>query len=375
MRMNRESLGRLCGVSAVGVALATALSAGAQYSSDFESVTGSAAGTVLTGQDGYYIPAGTNSVDFNVYTYAGNSLGVSANPTGGAQFVAGVGPGSPTFARAQRDMTWGTGVWRVSYDAAALYLGNPPSANNLGSFSVQPYPGSQSYIHLFSWVDATAATNWQAFYLAYTSTGSAHGQPGESPGAQWTNLELNKWYRFDTWLDFDQNQIVKVSITDLDTGDCATHNPSDWYLEGGSAGGSPTPTGFRFFGGGGVPDNVTAWDNYEAVADSVGDQLCLWIDGDCPGQLTATVTGATPGGNVAFVYGTNAGSFTNPRDPCSGTTIDIRPPFLPGAPQIVAADPDGVVSMGGNAPSSVCGRLLIQAVDLSTCRVSNLSGR
>ena len=54
--------------------------AGAQYGSDFEALNGSAGGTVLTGQDMYYIPGGTNSIDFNVYTYSGNALGLPVNP-------------------------------------------------------------------------------------------------------------------------------------------------------------------------------------------------------------------------------------------------------------------------------------------------------
>jgi hypothetical protein len=147
------------------------------------------------------------------------------------------------------------------YDATALYLGAPPSANNLGSFSVQPYPGSASYIHLLSWTDPDLATNWQAFYLAYDAAGVAHAQPGMSPGPSWENLPLNHWYRFRTVVDFDLNQIVEVGITDIATGLSDTYVPADWYLEGGEAGGAGTPTGFRLFAGGGVAGNVTAWDN------------------------------------------------------------------------------------------------------------------
>ena len=69
-----------------GICTALALVAGqpatAQYTSDFEGslYTGSAAGDILTGQDGFYIPV-PGSYDGLVYTYAGNALGLPANPT------------------------------------------------------------------------------------------------------------------------------------------------------------------------------------------------------------------------------------------------------------------------------------------------------
>ena len=112
----------------LALVLGVAASAHAQYSSGFEGLTGSAAGSLLTGQDGYYIPAGTTSVDFNVHTYAGNPLGVPANPGGGTQFIGGNGPAGGAFARAQRDLTFGTGTWTAGYDICANFLGTLPRA-------------------------------------------------------------------------------------------------------------------------------------------------------------------------------------------------------------------------------------------------------
>jgi hypothetical protein len=312
--------------------------AAAQYDSGgYESPTyvGSPEGTILTGQDGYYIPADTDSVDWYCYTYAGNVVGIVPHPTdGGEQFVAGEGPGDGTFyARAQRDMPWGPYVWHITYDIAARYMAAATPQNNVGSFSVQPYPGSASYIHLFSWnedgfvtcagdIDGDGDTDhsdlgallaawcthagdpnwnanadldgdghvghgdlgilladwncapvypWQAFYLAYDADGTAHAQPGMSPGSEWENLILNHWYRFTTSIDFSSNMIVEVGITDLHTGQSTVRDVTaeGWYLEGGQAGGSPEPTGFRLFGGGGSPDgqNLVACDNLAIFAE------------------------------------------------------------------------------------------------------------
>ena len=255
--------------------------ASAQYVSGFEDppFAGSAPGTIMTGQDGFYLPSGVESTDFMVYTYANNALGIVDHPTGGGeQFVAGVGPAGGTYARAQRDITWGTGVWTVTYDVATLYDPAGAIGNNLGSFSVQPYPGSASYIHLLSWVDiANPDLGWQALYMGYDANGTAHAQPGQIPGPEWQNLEINHWYCFSTVIDFDANQIINVVMTDLLTGDSASYAPADWYLEGGQAGGAPIPTGFRLFGGGGTPTaNTTAWDNLSIVTEgfALGDLNC-----------------------------------------------------------------------------------------------------
>jgi len=251
-------------VIAAGLCAVPAMGAG--YMSGFEGLAGSPEGTVLTGQDAFYIPNGTDSCDWYVFTYAGNALGLPQNPYGGSQFVGGVGPGSPTYARAQRDVDYGdTDMMVITYDFAGAYLETGESANNLGSFSPQPYPGAATYIHLMSWVDPIDPVAYNSFYLAYDAAGVAHAQPGMSPGAEWENLDLEHWYRSYTVLDFASNRIVEVGIKDLDSGDEAVYNPSDWYLEGGEAGGLGRPTGFRFFAGGTVTGNALGFDNIAIV--------------------------------------------------------------------------------------------------------------
>lgn len=266
--------------------------ASAQYETGFEAptFTGSPSGTILTGQDAFYLPPGTNSVDYFVYTHAGNALGLPPNPGGGGeQFVAGCGPAGepePFYARAQRDMTWGTGVWEVVYDVACVWQDSGgPAAQNLGSFSVQPHsvppdpPASASYAQLFTWMDENdPPLGWRAGYLRYTRDDQERPWPGSIAGPEWENLELNHWYRFKTTLDFDLNKITEVSITDLSTGDTATFAPARWHLRGGEGATPPTPTGFRFFAGSGAePGNCVAWDNLRIAPpqECVGD-----VDGD-----------------------------------------------------------------------------------------------
>ncbi len=353
-------------VGSFAVALLATTPAHAQYTSDFENLNASAGGTVLTGQDGFYLPAG---VDFNAYTYAGNVLGFVQNPVGGEQFVAGEGPGDGTnYARAQRDITWGAGYVELEYDVAGQFLGTGTTVDNVGSFSVQPYPGSQDYIHLFSWVDPNDPVAFKAWYMSYNVNGGIHNAPGISPGVAWDNLDVNHWYRFGTVLDFATNRIVYAWVTDLHTGLSDGVVLTDWYMEGGAAG-KPAPTGFRFFAGGGNgSDNALAWDNMSS--ESV--DFLATLDGSCPGAVRLNITGATPSGKVAIVVGTNGGEFTNPNPPCPGITIDLTPPFLTGFPKIVKADANGNLSLPGQLPANLCGKVLIQVVDLTTCGVSNI---
>lgn len=252
------------GVLAIGLCVMSA--SGVGYVSGFEGLAGSPDGTVLTGQDAFYIPGGTDSVDFFVYTYAGNALGLPQNPDGGMNFVGGTGFAGSVYARAQRDVDYGDAdMMVISYDFAGAYLGSGESANNLGSFSAQPYPGAATYIHLMSWADPLDPVAYNAFYLAYDAGGGAHAQPGMSPGTAWENLDLEHWYRSYTVLDFTSNRIVEVGIKDLTSGDEAVYNPSDWYLEGGEAGGLGRPTGFRFFAGGSVAGNSLGFDNISII--------------------------------------------------------------------------------------------------------------
>ncbi len=254
----------------------------AQYSQDFEGLSGSAAGVVLTGQDGYYLPGGVTNTDFLCYTYAGNALGIVQNPEGGAQFIGGTGPGDGvTYARAERGVSLGPGRWELWYDFCGIYTGAPPGSNNLGSFSLRQASANTVHINLFTWVDPNNPTAINSTYVAYDAGGTQFPIPGTPPGPEWANLMPNHWYRCRTVVDLDANTIVEVGIRDLSGGGEAVYNPTGWYLIGGAGGFAP-PDGIRFFGGGGTQGNTTCWDNAivrEAV--SVPQGACCLPGGGC----------------------------------------------------------------------------------------------
>ena len=234
----------------------------ADYTSGFESLSALAGGTLLTGQDGFYIPNATDT-NYYVYTYTGNTLGLDQNPVGGSKFVAGTSGGDTAYGRGQRNVDFSTArVWTISYDFAGIYTGTALSTlQNLGSFTTQPSSGSAQFNHLMSWVDLyNPGSGFNAFYLNYDQFGSQISQPGASPGVQWAGLALNHWYHAFTTFDLTSNLITEVGIKDLTTNIETTFNPIDWYLGGGQYG-SVDPTAFRFFAGGTNGGNVMAFDN------------------------------------------------------------------------------------------------------------------
>jgi len=284
------------------IALLFAPAANAQYSQDFEGLSAAPSGVALTGQDGFYIPGETTSVDFLVYTYVGNTLGIVQNPEGGGQFAAGTGPGDgTTYARAQRDVTFGSGVWVLWYDFCGIFAGTPPGTNNLGSFSMRQALNTV-HINLFTWVDPNNPTAINSTYVPYDQTGAQFPIPGTPPGPEWSNLNPNHWYRCRTVIDLDLNMITEVGIRDLSGGTEAVYVPTDWYLYGGAGGSGFAPDAIRFFGGGGGPGNTTAWDNaiVEQPVDHQGacclaDGTCMIsAPGDCQGQYQGDGTVCVP---------------------------------------------------------------------------------
>jgi len=266
-----------------GSALVLPTVASAQYSSDFEAptYTASAAGEVLTGQDGWYVPAGTVSVDFLAHTYSGNALGFPAHPGGGDQFAAAVGPAANTFGRAEQEVMFTTGKWRMSADVAVSFQGQLPAAQNIGSLSSQPATGAR-LIMLATWTNVTTADAWNAD-LAYTNAAGA-AITGMVPDPSFQGLAVNTWYRWTTEFDFDTNAITLISIENIDTGEIFTHEPVDFYLTGGMAGGAPLPTAVRMFAGSGtIAGNAMAFDN--VVVEQL-EQPCY---PDCTGEGTLDI--------------------------------------------------------------------------------------
>ena len=355
-----------------GSALAMAGSAYGQYRTGFEmsdGINASPVGTSLTGQDSFFLPSG---VDYWAMTYAGNVHGVATNPTGGAQFAAGQGLAGPDFSRGQRDIVWPAPLATMEYDVACLYLGAPPASNNLGSFSLQPFPGSASGIHLFSFADVNDPTVWQAGYLFYNADGTLMAQPGVIPGPEWQNLSMNHWYRFQTKIDFTTNQATEASITDLDTMVTTTAALTGVYMEGGSAGGQPAPTGFRMFSGGGLAGNVVCFDNLDIKASGGGgcpSDFTATKSGTCPGPWQLTWSGAPANSTVRVLYTSNNGGGGNipGGNPCAGTRLCIG---LAG----VTLHPQSFNSPGGSGSTpnfaAPC-NLNIQLITQTSCKTSN----
>ncbi|MBU0716935.1 MAG: hypothetical protein KJ749_01695, partial [Planctomycetes bacterium] len=85
---------------------------------------GSATGTLLAGQQGWYVPV-AGSAEYNVFTYAGNTHGIVQNPLGDEQFVAGRHEGDLAFGRAQLDHDWSAeDLWYTEYDVAVAWTGD-----------------------------------------------------------------------------------------------------------------------------------------------------------------------------------------------------------------------------------------------------------
>jgi len=250
---------------AAGAAMVMASAASAQFETEFEAptYTGSADGTVLTGQDGWYLPSG---IDQHVYTYTDNVLGLPANPNGGDQFIGGTSQGGTSFARGERLVSFEAGsVWETSYDMAANFLAAPPSAANLASFSLQPSATCKSLIQLNNFIDLNDPfAGWKAEYNIYDAAGSAI--VNQSPGAAWAALKVGHWYRLSTKFDLSTNAITEVSVTDLETGEKTSAEPAGWYLQGGNDPSKfPNPTGVRFFVGG-QAGNTAGFDNLDVAA-------------------------------------------------------------------------------------------------------------
>lgn len=282
---------------------------------DFEDppYTGSAAGTIMTGQPAtcpvanqWYIPV-AGSLNQFVHTYAGNTLGLGTNPFGGLQFCGA--PSGTNFARAQiaHDFSAG-GVWKVQYDCTArMIAGAPlPAGDNIGSWSLQPSPTTRFFQTLLNWgVGGGTYDGPNSPPPNNTATGTAFHihighfnvtTPGSGglgtifsvPGPEFLNLDVTHWYRVTAEWDFTAAQILRVSIKDL-TANTATVTYDvyalGWLLQGGLNSTLPLPTDHRVFTGGatGAGTNITGWDNIQLTQVPAAElgACCDTITGHC----------------------------------------------------------------------------------------------
>ena len=92
------------------------------------------------------------------------------------------------------------------------------------------------------------------------------------------------------------------------------------------------------------------------------------IGGACPGPVSVQISGLTPGGQVAVARANAAGNFAIPVGGCAGTQLGLRSPSLLYQ---TAAPKNGTLSVRPTLAAGFCGSLL-QAIDLTTCAVSNV---
>lgn len=118
----------------------------------------------------------------------------------------------------------------------------------------------------------------------------------------------------------------------------------------------------------GAPGDVDGLGS--AYAFDVTCVIELSTHGDCPGVSQLICTDTTPTGSVAFLYAPATGNTELPRGlACAGTSLDLDRVRMG---RVVNSDASGDATIMVNVPSHRCGTLVVQAIDLSTCSVSNV---
>ncbi|MBL1218741.1 MAG: hypothetical protein D8M59_14760 [Planctomycetes bacterium] len=101
-----------------------------------------------------------------------------------------------------------------------------------------------------------------------------------------------------------------------------------------------------------------------------GDHLSVYLSssGTCPGLFEFNALTDVPFSQVAFIYGLRSGS-AGPVPGCTGLYVDILQPTLI---DVVSADGSGMATLRGTVPPAACGRVRVQAIDLTNCGTSNV---
>jgi hypothetical protein len=97
-------------------------------------------------------------------------------------------------------------------------------------------------------------------------------------------------------------------------------------------------------------------------------EVGLSLAGICPGEVTLTVTGATPQAQVAVLHG-EEGMGQVPGGSCAGTQLGLANPRLAG---LALTDLTGGLTVTRVLEGQACDRS-VQALDLATCAVSGVA--
>jgi hypothetical protein len=92
--------------------------------------------------------------------------------------------------------------------------------------------------------------------------------------------------------------------------------------------------------------------------------------GTCPGPMTLTATGMTPGGSVYVVSSSGPGSAAVPSGPCAGPVSGLSPAGI-RLRTTLTANGSGAASFSVTAGAGACGTY-VQALDVATCTFSNV---
>ena len=301
-----DSLLGMRNLSAAILALTVSLVAqGNGYSTGFESFSASAAGTPCAGQDGFYVPATSTSIDGSIYTYAGNALGIAANPSGGANFFAGTSTGT-FYPRADRAVGLPSGGRvRIDFDVCVSFVGTAPVTNNVGSVSLQPAGTARIANLVARWPTGapTPPTTWDADVMTGASVLVNIGDP------DFQGLPVGVWHRWGCTIDLTTSEYIEFRITNGSTGLLTTFRPAAGTMLLSNPTGS-IPTGFRLFAGGGE-GNTFAVDNLTIAEPPVGPRDVAVDDIDGDGDLDA-VTANSLSGNLALWRNDGAGALGAP---------------------------------------------------------------
>jgi len=96
--------------------------------------------------------------------------------------------------------------------------------------------------------------------------------------------------------------------------------------------------------------------------------VSLDLEGSCPGAVNLTASGLTAKGEVGIFRGDRIGTGSIPAGVCAGTKTGLAG-LTPV--RVVKAGPDGTLTVQGDLMGKACGSY-VEAVDLTTCRVSNV---
>jgi hypothetical protein len=94
--------------------------------------------------------------------------------------------------------------------------------------------------------------------------------------------------------------------------------------------------------------------------------------GSCPGATTIELRGIEADGKVALLSAAAEGTFAIPTGGCLGVTTHLDHPSIAYRGTHLA-DAAGSLDLSVSLPAGACGQL-VQAIDLQTCELSNVSG-